>query len=251
MIFVKNNIKFRQVSSLAQSDFLRSKSFMLNEVQKAEKHIFSSTAKEILLQTYKVWTDLLMVAEEFFVTNSKTVCDADSLEFLFFEAKKRNEELRKHLVNHPEWFDPSFISVWLEIQEARKDQVKDSLYRQSLGQSSTAAYSNMTKYLMTFMNHILFTLHEVDYLLYFKDTEDFRPFVYIDSVDVNFNVTSGKCYSAERVAIYRAKDLLKVESIDIKNGFRKEQLEETGFDKAYRAVLSEIESLGMTIRHIM
>jgi len=170
MIFVKNNIKFRQVSSLAQSDFLRSKSFMLNEVQKAEKHIFSSTAKEILLQTYKVWTDLLMVAEDFFVTNSKTVCDAESLEFLFFEARKRNEELRKHLVDNPEWFDREIINVWLEVQEARKEQVKESLYKQALGQAASTAYTNMTTYLITFMNHILFTLHEVDYLLYFKCT---------------------------------------------------------------------------------
>ena len=116
MIFIKNNIKFRQVSSLAQSNFLRSKSFMLNEVLMSEKHIFSSTSKEILLQTYKVWTDLLIVAEDFFVSNSKTICDSEALDFLYFETKKRIEELRKHLVQNPEWFDQEFIKIWLELQ---------------------------------------------------------------------------------------------------------------------------------------
>jgi len=248
MIFIKNNINFRQVSALAQSNFLRSKSFMLNEVLKSEKHVFSSTSKEILLQTYKVWTDLLIVTEDFFVSNSKSVCDAEALDFLNSEAKKRVEVLRKHFVSKPEWFDQEFINVWLEIQDSRKVQLKQTLSHTALNESATSAYNSMTLHLISFMNHVLFTLHEIDYLLYFNDREDFLPFVYIDTVDVNFNIATGNCYSSTRIDIYRALNLLNTETIEIKNGFRKEQLEDDSkFAKAYKAITSEIESRGITI----
>ena len=106
----------------------------------------------------------------------------------------------------------------------------------------------MTMYLISFMNHVLFTLHEVDYLLYSKDIEEFKPFMYIDAVDVNFNVASGKCNTAVRLDIYRAMNLLNTRTIEIKNGFRKEQLEEdTEFANAYTAITSEIESRDITI----
>jgi hypothetical protein len=242
MKFIKNNIEFRQVSSQAQANFMSSKSFMLNEVLQSKKHVFSATSKEVLLQTYKIWTDLLVKAEEFCVLEQKVHFDKSSFDYLFEEAASSLKDLEHHLVEHKTWFDPMFVDVWLKIQNSRKDLIIDSIKDQTLNQLVPEAYNNMSMYLMSFMNHILFTLHEIDYLLYSRGTSNFLPFVYISTVDVNFNKLCGKCASAERLDIYLKEDLLGTKTLE---------MEDDIFRNSYNDITSEIESRDIQIKTVV
>ena len=96
--FIRNNIELREVTSKSLADFLTSKSYMLGEVSAKTHHTFSKTSKEILLQTYKIWTDWLFGLEDICVAMSEEEFTESALTKAVDLARLKNKELKDCLL---------------------------------------------------------------------------------------------------------------------------------------------------------
>lgn len=244
MIFYRNNIGFRQVSSNVQAQFLNSKSFVLQEMT-GQDYQFSDTARDIMLHIYKVWTTALMEYEEYFVKEAQDIITDKMLEHCSFEIKQKLAAFGQHLKHNPEYYDTTFIKPFLAISG---EVHKDLIYRFNkafLGQKIILAYKDLGLLAINHLNHLLFVIHEIDNMVYNRDSQ---PFVYIDSVDVKALHCFDKSYTNNRLAIYRKFGILNTYSIALRVGINKELLDEdSNISDGYRKLYSKVEDVGYTI----
>lgn len=180
---------------------------MLGEVSAKTHHTFSKTSKEILLQTYRIWTEWLFGLEEICVATPDSEFSEDALIEAVDLARLKNKELKDLFQSNSDDFDPKFTEVWVELQEFRRPYSRFELARALRGRRLSSAYTEVTLWLITYMNHLMFNLHEIDYLLYHERGATFKPFVYIDNADTSFFI-SGNFSICTRLKLYRDKGLL-------------------------------------------
>lgn len=247
MIFSKNNIDFRQVSSNAQSNFLKSKSFILTEITAKSGWNFSSTAKEIVLQTYRVWTTWLFDLEEYIVTCGEKKVTTDFLDHCEREVLRRGQELRNHVTNRTDWYDEDFIKVLNAVPDLRLKTLRGPLRKSLEGVNVTTAYNEIVAQLINYMNHLMFILHEIDYLLY-HDKNKFQPFVYIDNTDVNLYMKEKEFFPSGRLSLYQKLGLMVNAKLTIKVGISKENLRRnSNVSDAYIELLLKLRTHGAQV----
>lgn len=247
MIFSKNNIDFRQVSSNAQSNFLKSKSFILTEITAKGGWDFSSTTKEIVLQTYRVWTTWLFDLEEYIVTCGEKKFSEDQLNHCEREVVRRGKELREHISNRTDWYDESFIRIITEVEDLKFSSLREVLRTSLLNLNVASAYNEIVGILINYMNHLMFVLHEVDYLLYHKENK-FKPFIYIDNTDVNLYLKEKEFFPSGRLCLYQKLGLMTDEHLTIKLGISREYLRRnTNVSNAYTELLLKLRTHGAQV----
>lgn len=240
--FIRNNIELREVTSRSLADFLMSKSYMLGEVSARTHHTFSRTSKEILLQSYRIWTDWLFGLEELCIAMDSVEFDEDALEHAIGLAKMKNKELKDLFESNEDDFDPKFTSVWVKLQEFRRPYSRFELASALKGRRLSSAYKEVTLWLITYMNHLLFNLHEIDYMLYHEKGDTYRPFVYVDNADISFYVSS-KVSVLERLNLYKSEGILDKSDLILKMTATAEELGPTRNSSAL-AMLNDMKNQG-------
>lgn len=247
MIFSKNNIDFRQVSSNAQANFLKSKSFVLTEMTAKGSWQFSPTSKEFMLQTYKVWTTWLFEMEEYIVASGEKRITKDMIGHIADTIRVTNKVLTHHVRFTPDWYDERTVSIILEIRNLEIASLADNLPKKLLGKNLPSAYNEIVGTLIKYMNHLLFNLHEIDYLIY-GDRTNFKPFLYIDNSDVELYLEEKEFFPSHRLHIYEKLGLMGGTKFMIKLGVSSKYLgDNTMVRDSYRDLLLNLKNCNANI----
>lgn len=242
MIFSKNNIDFRQVSSNAQANFLKSKSFVLTEITSKGSWAFSSTAKEYILQSYRVWTAWLFDLEEYIVHCGNRRITDEMLTEIQRKITKSGLELERHTKDKSEWYDEKFLKVIHQVRDLKIGTMRNIFQSQLRGLMITTAYNEIVGLLINYMNHLMFNVHEIDYLLYCNRNK-FRPFVYIDNTDVNLYMSTQEFFPSGRLELYQSLGLMDATRFNIKLSISPEYLSNNfKVEEAYRDLLLKLRT---------
>lgn len=202
MKFLKNNIEFRQVSSLAMSNFLQSKSFMLGEVIKSDKHKFSSTAKEVLLQMYSCLGSWLQeVVEKEQIASTNAYCDEELISFLIARLSNGIGELEAITLEHSEDFNRKFIHIWWGVYGKIHPSIDKGLRDSLSGKPMGTAFTDLVAFLMKMANHMLFILHEIDSVV--SRISKKEKFISIDKFDLSSFTNDNVNLPLARLEVYK------------------------------------------------
>jgi hypothetical protein len=244
MIFYRNNIKFRQVSSQVQSQFLNSKSFILQEMTGPD-YDFSDTARDTMLHLYRVWTKVLMDFEDYFVREGCVKLNEKMLNHCANEIKTNLAALSDHLSQNPAYYDPEYVVPFLKISDRVHSDLISRFNNAFIEQKIILAYKDLGLMVINHLNHLLFVTHELDNMIYNKDS---KPFIYIDAVDIKALLCLGLSYPSMRLSIYESRGILNTKKIALRIVINKETLE-TDSDTAegYKKLYTSVEKDGYTI----
>lgn len=202
MPFPRNNIEFRQHSSLVLSHFKRAQSFLLSEVTADDRHVFSRTSKELLLQCFSIWSKWLMRVEDEFIRLEGQVVTEDTVERITHDLFERFMEF-SNFAEKDDYFDPVFIEVWSKVFTPEIESDLKVLGYKLTGCMITDAYTYCVEDAKIIMNHHLFILQEIDCLLD-KKVEDFLT---VDRFDINLYSEVENSLSLNRLRVYQAHGL--------------------------------------------
>lgn len=245
MIFYRNNIKFRQVSSQVQSQFLSSKSFILQEMTD-QSYEFSDTARDVMLHLYRVWTAILMEFEDYFVREGISKLNPKMLSYCEREIKTKLDALKEHLYQNPAHYDSEYVVPFLDVSEIVHSDLISRFNNAFIEQKIILAYKDLGLLVINHLNHLLFVTHEIDNMVYNRDS---KPFIYIDAVDVKALRCLSQTYPTMRLGIYKSRGILNTNDIMLRVGINKETLE-TNSDTAegYKKLYTIVEDAGYSIK---
>ena len=202
-MYQRNNIGFRLVSATHFVSYYKAKAFMLGEILDSDKHKFTPTAREILLQYFSVTTDILMLIEHEFIKRSSGLIDDELKELCSNILHEGLSEMRNRVIEHPSDFDARFSKVWTTVLDATINQLSNRL--STLVQVDIyTSFGSLINYCIGYLNHILYVLHEIDHLLEGGST----PFMYLDKWDLLMKIEEGLCTNEVRLSAYLENKLL-------------------------------------------
>jgi hypothetical protein len=202
-MYQRNNIAFRRVSASHFVSFYQAKEFMLGEILDIDKHHFSPTAREILLQYYSVITDILMDVEQECIKRGTGMVDDALIESCHSILRNGLLEMRNRVTLHPSDFDARFTNIWTEVLDATLDHIGSELAK-VIKVDIYTSFGRLVQYVIGYLNHILFVLHEIDYLINGGDS----PFMYIDRWDLFMKMDADLCTNEVRLLTYIKAGLL-------------------------------------------
>lgn len=210
--YLKNNIVFRQSAAVQYAEFYKAKAFMLGEILETDKHKFTACARETLLQYFAQGTTWLMQMERMFIRLGRGLGKKERADVVAtFASMERS--VHTLIKGHPQDFDPKFAKIWIEVRENNLPYISSVLDKR--GDSDMfEAFENLCDFLIGYLNHTLFSLHELDTLL--KNSEC-APFVYVDRIDLNVAQDSGFYSTLTRLDVYRQSGLLANKKVLIKH----------------------------------
>lgn len=204
MLFPKNNIEFRQHSSLILSHFKKAQHVLLTEVTVKDRHEFSLTAKELLLQCFSIWSKWLNEVEMEFIQQDNHTVGLDCVERLSHVVFSRYEELSTHVVEDP-YYDSRFVDIWKQAFAPEVEAFIKILSNKICNLSIIEAYSIVAEMSKLLMNHHLFVLQEIDNAL----NEKVKDFITIDRFDLNLYSELGEPSIVRRLEVYLDAGLSK------------------------------------------
>ena len=199
--YLRNNIAFRRLTASQFAEFYTAKSFLLGEIIDCNKHEFTSTARELLLQYFStLLTWLERVERDFIQHGDPDEKQTDRCVDMFISAISRIHEI---MDENPKDFNPKFAAIWHDLINQSRDMLVQVL-RDNIVPDMSLSFVNLVDFAIGLLNHILFNLHEVDSLLKHSDS----AFVYVDRVDVFVLATKGASLVNLRLNLYRDTGLL-------------------------------------------
>lgn len=178
--FLKNNIEFRRYTAERYADFYKAKAFMLSEILETNRHQFTAQARETLLQYFSSATDWLQEVEKCFIRSGQGASPTDENGKQIIESFIGMETFVHELMqDNPEDFDTRFSSAWIEMRKACLAGIVNA-FSLRLSPNKEEAFRLITDFVIGYMSHTMFNLHEIDYLIVERE----RPFVYVDKLDL-------------------------------------------------------------------
>lgn len=202
MPFPRNNIEFRTHSSLVLSHFKRAQSFLLSEVTADDRHVFSRTSRELLLQCFSLWSKWLMRVEDEFIRHQDKVVTEDTVERITHDLFSHVLDFSKY-TEDDDYFDPVFIEIWNKVFVPEIESDLKVLGYKIANSNISDAYTFCAENAKTIMNHHLFVLQEIDCLLD-KKVEDFLT---VDRFDINLYSEVESSLSLNRLRVYQTYGL--------------------------------------------
>lgn len=202
-MYQRNNIAFRRVSASHFVTFYQAKQFMLGEILDNDKHSFSPTAREILLQYFSVTTDILMLVEQEFIKRSTGTVDSDVVDSCRNILRNGLLEMSNRVTLHPSDFDAKFAGIWTTILDATLDHIVSELVK-VIAVDIYTSFGRLVQYVIGYLNHILYVLHEIDYLI----NDGSEPFMYLDLWDLLMQMNAGLCTNEVRLQAYLNANLI-------------------------------------------
>jgi len=201
--YLRNNIGFRRVSAAQMASLYQSKSFMLGEILDGRKaNSFSPTAREILLQYFSAMELLLQRVEKAFIACHDGVVTDHTIVQCREYAQDFSTTLRSIISENPDDFDPVIATPWLAITREYANHMMDlasSLVRGEI----TTAFCSITAFALSYLNHVMFTLHELTCLVNEED-----PCLYISEIEVRVQVKKVTSLAATRMSVYNRMGLI-------------------------------------------
>lgn len=213
VLYQRNNIEFRKNTALNYAEFYRAKGFLLNEILHTNKHIFSASAREILLQYFSVATDWLTDIESQFISLGRDMTD-DEHSYLVSTFHALDTRVQHIIKNNPQDFDSNFVKIWIDLRSNGAKHI-DSVLTLLHGADMSTVFARLCDFTSGFMNHILFNLHEVDSRL--SDIPDAQEFLYVDRLDLSIMQAANVCSPIERLNTYKDHNLVKSYGVIIKH----------------------------------
>lgn len=177
--FLKNNIEFRRYTAERYADFYKAKAFLLSEILETNRHQFTTQARETLLQYFASATDWLQDVERRYIRNGKGCTPYEEEGKQILESFVGMETfVHKLMMENPEDFDRSFTLTWQEMRLACLPAIVNG-FSLRLSVDKEESFRLITDYVIGYMQHTMFNLHEIDYLIVQRE----RPFVYVDKID--------------------------------------------------------------------
>ena len=208
--YLRNNIGFRRVSAAQMASFYQSKSFMLGEILDGRRaNSFSPTAREILLQYFSAMELLLHRVEKEFIACHDGVITDHAIERCKGNAQDFSTTLKAIIADNPDDFDPMIAGPWLAVSKEYASHMMDlasSLVRGEI----TTAFCSITAFALSYLNHVMFTLHELTCLVNKED-----PCLYISEIEIRVQVRKAISLAAARMSIYNRLGLIE-EGADLK-----------------------------------
>jgi len=192
-IHITNNLKFRTESSKVLANYKIAQSFALMELSKTTTHVFSTTAKELVLANYDAWflflidmEHVLTMAtehknfrkiaanilskckihlredEKIFLENvikRKTVLEYDVKEILKLLALFRYRVCNK-VIEHEPIFDKKYITIWHKIHEALFQALLHKIT--ATGLDYIVYYNKVGLFVSQLLHHVLYEVYEID-----------------------------------------------------------------------------------------
>ena len=224
-MYTSNNIRLRQSTAMAVSNFKHAQAQLLGFVTDSTNHKFSSTAREVLLLSYSEMFDWIVFLEKAIIKTGPTVQSN-----LKVEAEKELDIVIKniHLTvrNYPQYFEPNFVQTWLKVWEDEVSLLKNFLISKLREGNSAPVFVEVVSTVTQYMNHLLYTLHEIDFIRQIMESgsDSETPFIAIDLMDVELRKTFNTVSPTKRLKKYRALGLVS-DSIVIKCYLSKDLLE--------------------------
>ena len=202
--FIPNNIKLREISSLCIAKYKNTQSLALSQLTANGTHVFSTTAKEILLLKYDVWFQWILVVEDMLRRKSKDESIADAV---MHASDEYAEEYVNIIRGNTDLFDPKYSELWLRSHSFMYSYLRSKI----LGITSLSDIDFMVKVtdmLIQVMENTLFELHEIDAL--FRD--DYEVHISFDDLCLDYgSVSNESCLMSEKLSIYsEVKDVSNI-----------------------------------------
>lgn len=193
--FIPNNIHLREVSSLCIAKYKNSQAFALSQLSANAKHVFSKSAKEILLLQYDIWFQWLITVETMLREN------IDSEDSIANEVIKISDdyagEYKMILLTNPLVFDEKFSLLWLEVHSLLYVYLQTKI-KESTTKDAMTFMVEVTDVLISVMNNTLFELHEIDAVFNRE-----QIFVSFDDLCLDYDIVMNKnCLLIDRLKSY-------------------------------------------------
>lgn len=192
--FIKNNIQFRIIASIALESYKHNQAFLLNELCFGT-YEFGGTAKEALLLLYDVWFRWTLKVERYCLASGKALTARD-ISRLETEAQEAQETVFSIMVSHPKDFDEKFLEVWRGTHK-HIDAYILGVIRSQQEKPATEAFPAIVSQLNNYLTSTLYELHEIDSIVQGK-----QPFLSFDELAVRYYEKAGLSIPLERYKVY-------------------------------------------------
>lgn len=204
-VFLKNNIEFRCYTAERYADFYKAKAFMLSEILETNRHQFTAQARETLLQYFASATDWLQEVEKLFIRSGVGASSTDENGKQIIESFVNMEiYVQELMLENPDVFDGKFSGAWIEMRQACMPGIINA-FSLRLSLQKEEAFRLITDFVIGYMSHTMFNLHEIDYLIVERE----RPFVYVDKIDLTAMEIDQVAYPITRWEVYGKHGLLE------------------------------------------
>lgn len=208
--YIKNNINFRIVSSNAISQFKSAQAFDFNEIS-CNGREFSEPTREILLLEYEYWFKWILRVEKLFlllnVADSAVELEkplVTSIDYLLSDIEEvisyYPEQFSHELINYVSIFHQTYLSVL--ISQIKK-HLKSEVY---------SAYPQLVNCVSSFLQQIVFILHDYDNNILSKKD---NPFLSFTNISINAAELNGYSNLVERAEFF--KEHFNINNFVLKN----------------------------------
>lgn len=172
--YVRNNIEYRISTANAISSFKRDQVFIMGEISYNPHHVFSDTAKEIMLLKYDVWYDYINEVEQYILCSDGSISEMIHEVMLMSDARiDYYEEILRD--NFTEQFQVEYIAQWTEYHNYIYNKLKKSVTSlKNADITKSQLFSKIVRMITKAMNHTLYELQELDVLRFSNDSPSFN-----------------------------------------------------------------------------
>lgn len=177
---------------------------MLGEILDGHKaNSFSPTAREILLQYFSAMELLLHRVEKQFIACHDGVVTEHTVAACREYGQEFSTTLHDIISENPEDFDIVIAGPWLSITKAHAHHMLDLAASHVQGEITTA-FSAITAFALSYLNHVMFTLHELTCLVNKEE-----PCLYISDFEIRVQIAKVISLASTRMQVYNHMGLIE------------------------------------------
>lgn len=221
--FIPNNIELRYSVSLALAKFKTKQAQALFNIMENSNHIFSKTAKELILLKYDMWFRWLTLVES---AIKKGTYDNEHVKHeIRAKLVKMSDEIVEvyidYLYKETSTFNKPFVDHWLHTHAFTYNYMKSAIFAIDTNKSADV-FTAVVNILIDVMDMTMFEVFELDLLLEEskKDTETL--YLAFDELCVDYNrlykeglllnqSNLSECLITDRIKYYIDQGLIKTE----------------------------------------
>jgi len=190
-----DKLSFRITSSKWLENFKSSQTFALHQSANADIP-FQAATQEILIELYDSWF-LWIVSVESAMSRKTSFAQADRHE-LIKSAMTNQAQLYKVWGANP-LLDQKLAALWIRAYKPVMETYIDFI-RKIEAPTTVECFGKLTEKLLGFLQHCLFTLHEIDHLLY---NPKVAGFISVDDYGCDVYNQQGRDLLGERLRLYK------------------------------------------------
>ncbi|MBK7107480.1 MAG: hypothetical protein IPH62_19610 [Ignavibacteriae bacterium] len=168
-MYRKNNINFRILSSDVLQRFKKRQFLVFNELY-SKKYDFLETSKEILLLQYDQIFNFILYVETLFLRSYTNI--SKNIEAIKIQFEKTSQNTINCIRSNTDTFLPEIAETWIAVNELDVKFIEEMLNDYIKNKKSDSILDNfdfLGKLILEYMSNLLYTIHEIDYLVKNQD----------------------------------------------------------------------------------